>query len=182
MSTPIQTEPVHKITRELAHVIHADNLFVDRIRKISDNQFETEFTVDGRHSYLYENEAISNHVSGTSFLEVTRQLCKALSHLYYGVPIDSRFVLKNVSMEFSRWAKCGVPLYMHISVSAPPSASDSSTSSSFDVTLTNSQEGHELGLIKFSFSAFSQEVEHRLMSRQFNKPPIVEKIRSVPGP
>lgn len=178
----MQSESVLEITKELAHVIHDENLFVDRIRKIADNQFETEFTIDGRHPYLYENEAISNHVSGTSFLEVTRQLCKALSHLYYGVPIDSRFALNNVSLEFSRWAKCGVPLYMHISVTANQSASGSSSSSSFEVTLTNSQEGHQLGLIDFCFSTFSQEVEHRLMSRLYNKPPVVEKIKRVPAP
>lgn len=175
-------EHVQKITGELAHVIHADNLFVDRIRKIIDNQFETEFTIDGRHPYLYENEAISNHVSGTTLLEVTRQVCKALSHLYYDVPIHSRFVLKNVGIDYFRWAKCGVPLYMHISVSTDAAASGSSSSSSFNVTLCYSQEGYELGLIKISFSAISQEMEHRLMSRQYNKPPLLNKVKTVPAP
>lgn len=182
MNETKRIEDVYKITKELAHVIQAENLFVDRIRKITDNQFETEFTIDGRHPYLYENEAISNHVSGTTFLEATRQLCKAISHLYYGVPILSRFVLKSVSIDYFRWAKCGVPLYMHIAVSTDAPVSGLSSSSSFDATLTYSQEGYELGLIKISFSAISQEVEHRLMSRQYSKPPLLDKVKSVPSP
>ena len=35
---------------------------------------------------LYENPAIANHVSGTSFLDASRQLLKAISHLYYDIP------------------------------------------------------------------------------------------------
>ena len=180
MNDQSRIEPVFNVTRELAHVIQADNLFVDRIRKIADHQFETEFTVDGLHPYLYENEAISNHVSGTSFLEVTRQICKALSHLYYDVPINSRFALKNVNMEFLRWAKCGVPVYTHLSVVSKGSALGAWQSSSFNVTLAFAQEGRDLGMIKFSFAAMTKELEDRLMSRQYNKPPVIENMKSVP--
>ena len=74
------------------------------------------FAIDGTHPYLYENPAIANHVSGTTFIDMGRQLLKAISHLYYDAPIDSRFVLHNVDIEFLRWAKLGVDIEVTVTV------------------------------------------------------------------
>ena len=105
------------ITKQLAHIVNDENLFVDRIRKIDENIYESEFIIAGDHPYLYENSAISNHVSGTSLLDVTRQLCKAMSHIYYDVPINCRFVMQNTQMDFFGWTKCSVPIYILLDVS-----------------------------------------------------------------
>ena len=170
---------IQKITKELAHVSRDENLFVDRIRKIKDNIFETEFTISGDHPYLYENIAISNHVSGTSFLDITRQLCKAMSHLYYEVPLLCRFVMQNTEMQFNGWTKCSVPIYMQLNAQVEKRILGGFISPTFDVVLTYFQEGHELGSIKVKFSAFSHDIEEKLMSRQYRRKPNLDKIRHV---
>jgi len=73
-----------EITKELAHVVREENLFVHQVRPTGvPGQYESEFTVDGAHPYLYENQAIANHVSGTSFLDTSRQLLKAICHHFW---------------------------------------------------------------------------------------------------
>jgi hypothetical protein len=171
--------PIEKITKELAHIVNDENLFVDRIRKIDERAFETEFSVQGDHPYLYENSAISNHVSGTSLLDITRQVCKAMSHIYFGVPISCRFVMQNTHMEFNGWTKCAVPVYMLLNVDVERRLLGGFMSPTFDVTLTYFQEGHELGVIKVKFSAFSHDIEEKLMSRQYRRKPNIDNIKLV---
>ena len=101
---------MEKITKEYAHVVGDENLFVHKVARLAPHKFESEFTIDGTHAYLYENPAIANHVSGTTFLDTSRQLLKAITHLFYDVPLTNRFVIRSVSMDFTRWAKMGVPI------------------------------------------------------------------------
>lgn len=166
---------VETITKQLAHIVKDENLFIDRIRKICDDRFELEFTIQGDHSYLYENSAISNHVSGTTFLDVTRQLCKAMSHIYYDVPTNCRFVMQNTQMDFFGWTKCAIPIYILLDVSVERRLLGGFMSPTFEVKLCYSQEGYELGTINVKFSAFSHEIEEKLMSRQYRRKPNVQK-------
>ena len=96
---------VMQITKEYAHVMREENLFVHEVTQIAQNQFKSGFTVDGTHSYLYENSSIANHVSGTTFLDISRQLLKAITHFFYSAPVSNRFVIRSVEMDFTRWAK-----------------------------------------------------------------------------
>jgi hypothetical protein len=179
MSNEKESFQVEAITKQLAHIVKDENLFVDRIRKIDENIYESEFIIAGDHPYLYENSAISNHVSGTSFLDVTRQLCKAMSHIYYDVPINCRFVMQNTQMDFFGWTKCSIPIYILLDVSVEKRLLGGFMSPTFEVKLSYSQEGYELGTIYVKFSAFSHEIEEKLMSRQYRRKPIDEKIRTV---
>ena len=171
---------VEKITKELAHIVRDENLFVDRIRKINDSSYESEFIITGDHPYLYENSVISNHVSGTSFLDVTRQLCKAMSHIYYDVPINCRFVMQTTQMDFFGWTKCSLPIYILLDVAVQKRLLGGFMSPTFEVKLTYWQEGYELGIINVKFSAFSHDIEEKLMSRQYRRKPIEENIKIVP--
>ena len=159
------------ISKELAHVIDDANLFVHAIWKTGADQFETEFFVDGRHPYLYENRAIANHVSGTSFLDASRQLLKAMSHLYYDIPLENRFVIQNIQMDFIRWAKTGEPIRALVEASAQERALGGAPQSSFTGKVTFFQEGRQIGTIAGKFSTLSAAVEERLMSRQYRQTP-----------
>src|SRR6476646_1625193 len=110
---------LHIITPALAHVSCDANLLVRSVEAHGDEHtYRSVFTIDGAHPYLYENPAIANHVSGTTFIDMGRQLLKAISHLYYEAPIDSRFVLHNVDIEFMRWAKLGVDIEVIVTAEA----------------------------------------------------------------
>lgn len=171
---------VEKIDKKLAHIIQDENLFVDRIRKLDETHYESEFLIEGNHPYLYENFAISNHVSGTSFLDVMRQLCKAMSHIYFQVPLECRFVMQNTQMDFFGWTKCSVPIYILLEVSVERRLLGGFMSPTFEVKSSYSQEGYELGTINVKFSAFSPEVEEKLMKRQYRRTPIFDKLKSIP--
>ena len=163
--------PVMTISKQLAHVIDDANLFVHAIWKTGADQFETEFCVDGRHPYLYENPAIANHVSGTSFLDASRQLLKAMSHLYYDIPIENRFVMQNIQMDFLRWAKIGRPIHAIVEAAAQERMLGGAPQTSFTGKVTFFQEGRQIGTIAGKFSTLSAEVEERLMSRQYRQSP-----------
>jgi hypothetical protein len=167
------------ITKQLAHIVNDENMFVDIIINIDENIYESEFIIAGDHPYLYENSAISNHVYGTSLLDVTRQLCKAMSHIYYDVPINCRFVMQNTQMDFFGWTKCSVPIYILLDVSVERRLLGGFMSPTFEVKLSYSQEGYELGTINVKFSAFSHEIEEKLMSRQYRRKPNEQKMKTV---
>ncbi len=171
MNHPQAAVAVMTISKELAHVIKDENLFVQAILKTGADKFETEFCVDGRHPYLYENQAIANHVSGTSFLDASRQLLKAISHLYYGVPLENRFVMQNIQMDFLRWAKIGEPIRVIVEAIAQERTLGGVPSTSFTGKITFFQDGRQIGAIDGKFSTLSAEVEERLMSRQFRQSP-----------
>ena len=110
----------HTITPALAHVSCDENLLVRNVRAAAEpHTYRSWLIIDGTHPYLYENPAIANHVSGTTFIDMGRQLLKAITHLYYGTPLDSRFVLHNVDIEFLRWAKLGVAIEVTVSAEVP---------------------------------------------------------------
>src|SRR4051794_29755745 len=114
------TTTVHPITPELAHVSCEANLLTRNVQAGDEpHTYRSVFVVDGKHPYLYENPAIANHVSGTTFVDLGRQLLKAISHLYYDAPITSRFVLHTIDMEFLRWAKLGVDIHVKVVVEMP---------------------------------------------------------------
>jgi hypothetical protein len=92
----------HPITPALAHVSSVANLLVDNVTACAEpHTYRSVFAVDGTHPYLYENPAIAN---------MGRQLLKAISHIYYDIPMDSRFALHGIDIEFLRWARIAVDI------------------------------------------------------------------------
>lgn len=163
-----------EITKQLAHVIRDENLFVRSVNHTEvPDQYVSEFTVDGTHSYLYENPAIANHVSGTSFLDTTRQLLKAVSHLFYDVPVASRFVIRTVNMDFGRWAKTNVPIRAIADVKSRAANVSGHRCLTFTGQVRYFQEGRQIGAATGQFMAIPLEIEELLMGRQYAEPPLV---------
>jgi hypothetical protein len=163
---------IHTITPALAHVGRDANLLVRNVRAGADaHTYHSTFVVDGDHPYLYENPAIANHVSGTTFIDMGRQLLKAISHLYYGTPIDSRFVLHGIDIEFARWAKLGVEIAVTVGVELS-TARRGDAPRTCKAALEWRQEGHLIAHGKASFTSFSAALEAKLMTRQYAQPPV----------
>lgn len=161
------------ITKELAHVIQDENHFAVEVRSTgAPNQFESEFTVGGTHPYLYENQSLANHVSGTSFLDTGRQLFKAICHLFYDVPIDNRFVIRSVNMNFTRWAKLKVPIRALIDCQTETTTVRGKNCLTVSAQVTFFQEGREIGTSTGHFTTFPLEIENFLMQRQYRQAPV----------
>lgn len=161
------------ITKQLAHVTRDENLFVHEVERAPGGErFVSTFVVDGAHPYLYENPAIANHVSGTNFLDVSRQLLKAITHLYHDVPVENRFVIRTASMDFGRWAKLGVPIAVVADLTHRTATLRGHTCVHYDVQLAFHQEGRLTGTIAGSFSTFPAAVEDLLMERQYRQRPL----------
>lgn len=170
---------IHIITPSLAHVACDANLLVRNVQALPEaHTYESVFAVDGAHPYLYENPAIANHVSGTTFVDMGRQLLKAVSHLYYDVPLDTRFVLHNVDIEFMRWAKLEVDIEVTVTVEAAE-ARRADARRSFGAALVWRQEGHLCARARSRFTTFSAALEAKLMSRQYRETPATATLPSA---
>jgi hypothetical protein len=170
---------LHPITPALAHVSCDANLLVRNVRaSAEEHTYRSVFAIDGTHPYLYENPAIANHVSGTTFVDMGRQLLKAITHLYYGTPLDSRFVLHNVDIEFLRWAKLGVDIEVTVHVEVPD-ARRADAPRSCAAELVWRQEGHLVARARSRFTTFSAALEAKLMSRQYGQGPADAEQKSA---
>jgi hypothetical protein len=154
------------ISNEIAHVILDANRLVSNVRCISEHRYQSDFAVNGQHPYLYENPDIANHVSGTTYLDVSRQLMKAILHIYYAVPMDSRFTLQKISIEFFLWGRIGTTLSAVVSVKHP--AGKKSAYGHYKFRIEFLDQGQLLGLLICDATALSAEMESKLMSRQFS--------------
>ena len=178
MTTSLERDPMtttlHPITPALAHVGCAANLLVHAVEAgPGAHCYRSVFAVAGDHPYLYENPAIANHVSGTTFIDMGRQLLKAIAHLFYGLPLNSRFVLHGVDIEFLRWAKLGVDIEVTVVVEAT-AAKRTDAPRAFGATLVWHQEGHLIARARSRFTTFSNAMEARLMARQYGQAPCTE--------
>ena len=173
------TPTIHAISPALAHVSCEANLLVRAVQAGAEaHTYRSVFTIDGTHPYLYENPAIANHVSGTTFIDMGRQLLKAVAHLYYAVPLDCRFVLHNIDIEFLRWAKLGVPLELTVTA-ALADARRADAPRTCRSTLVWRQEGHLVARAEASFTSFSAALEAKLMARQYDQPPALDQLLSA---
>lgn len=157
------------ITNDLAHVIHEENRFVTEITCVGENRYQSDFIISGTHRYLYENPEIASHVSGTTFFEVSRQLMKAVGHIYYTVPLNSRFTLQKVSIEFVQWGRIGSTISAMISVRPPIGKTIIYGHYEFQIDYVDA--GQLLGRFIVDATALSSGAEKRLISKQFSDRP-----------
>lgn len=170
---------LHPITPALAHVSCDENLLVRSVEACAEpHTYRSVFAIDGSHPYLYENPAIANHVSGTTFVDMGRQLLKAISHLYYGVPIDSRFALHGIDIEFLRWAKLGVDIEVIVTAEMATTRRPDAPRACA-VTLAWRQQGHPVARARSSFTVFSAALEAKLMDRQYGQAPVDHELKSA---
>ena len=161
---------LHPISPELAHVGCAANLLVRSVQAYDHpHTYVSRFIVDGTHPYLYENPAIANHVSGTTFVDMGRQLLKAISHIYYDAPLSCRFVLHNINIDFVRWARIGVELELTVTAEMAAARRQDSPRTCRS-TLVWRQDGHLVARADASFTSMSAALEAKLMARQYDQP------------
>jgi acyl-CoA thioesterase FadM len=163
---------VKLIDRALAHVVNDENLLIHCVWATPEpDVFGSRFNVSGTHPYLYENAAIANHVTGTTFVDVGRQLLKSVAHLYYDVPLDVRFILHGIDIKYLRWVKLGVDINVRVKVFMDdrPRCELRHTC---DVELSFAQEGRQVVEAKTSFTTLSKHLEDKLMARQYAEPPL----------
>jgi hypothetical protein len=163
---------VHTITPALAHVTTNANLLVRSVQACAEEHtYRSVFAIDGAHPYLYENPAIANHVSGTTFIDMGRQLLKAISHLYYDAPIDSRFALHAIDIEFLRWTKLDVDVEVTVTAGvAETRRADAPRACT--ASLAWQQEGQPVARASARFTILPAALEARLMARQYGQPPL----------
>jgi len=170
---------LHPITPALAHVSCDANLLVRSVRACAEEHtYRSVFAIDGSHPYLYENPAIANHVSGTTFVDMGRQLLKAIAHLYYGTPLDNRFVLHGFDIEFLRWAKLGVAIEVTVSADVPD-ARRADAPRACAAAIEWRQEGHLVARARSRFTTFSAALEAKLMTRQYGQAPADAGLESA---
>jgi hypothetical protein len=162
---------VHTITPALAHVGCEENLLVRSVEAgAEEHTYRSVFSIDGAHPYLYENPAIANHVSGTTFIDMGRQLLKAISHLHYDAPMDSRFALHAIDIEFLRWTKLDVDVEVTVTVEMPEARRADAPRACL-ATLVWRQEGREVARARSRFTILSAALEAKLMARQYGQAP-----------
>jgi hypothetical protein len=88
---------------------------------------------------------------------------KAIGHLYYKVPIDSRFTLQKVEIEFKRWAQLKKLLKAKIEVSRP---NHEKPYGEYYFKISYYESNILLGVFSVSALALSSNAEKRLMKRQ----------------
>lgn len=157
----------HEVTNELAHVVESGNRFVSSVARVGKNEFESFFSIDGKHPYLYENPEIASHVSGTTFFDFSRQLMKAIGHLFYDVPLQARFALQKADIHFERFGRFNSNMLARVRVrrpigSKPPFGVYRFSLNFFDGAVF-------IGRFKVSATAMPVEVEERLIARQFSQ-------------
>jgi hypothetical protein len=94
-----------RIDCALVHRSHIEHVFISPIQVVSGEPelYEADVIVDQRHVFFYEHPL--DHVPGLLLVEAVRQMGTAVTHLYYGAPNDSAFVLNEMMIKFSQFAE-----------------------------------------------------------------------------
>jgi len=105
-----------RIECALVHRKYAEHVFISPIRFVPDAaaQYEAEVIIDQTHSFFYEHAL--DHVPGLLLVEGVRQMGTAVTHLYYGAPLDSAFVLNEMVIKFAQFAEHFAPLYIKMRI------------------------------------------------------------------
>ncbi|MFC2091056.1 AfsA-related hotdog domain-containing protein, partial [Bacteroidota bacterium] len=69
-----------------------------------------QVAVDINHPFFFEHAY--DHIPGMLFVEVGRQVGTAVSHLYYEVPHDVVFILKDITFNFINYGELNAPLFI----------------------------------------------------------------------
>lgn len=106
-----------KIDKKLVHKSKVENVCVSRIEQISleKEQYLSQVAVDLEHPFFFDHPY--DHIPGMLFVEVGRQVGTAVSHLFYQVPGDVVFVLKDINFSFNSYADLDAPLFISSAIS-----------------------------------------------------------------
>lgn len=94
-----------RIDTALVHKTHVEHVFISPIEVVpgETDLYEADVVVDQRHVFFYEHPL--DHVPGLLLVEAARQMGTAVTHMYYGAPRDSAFVLNEMMIKFAQFAE-----------------------------------------------------------------------------
>ena len=101
------------LDRALVHKRHDENVFVSRLQLVLEGEedvFAAQLLLDPGHAFFFEHPL--DHIPGLMLVEAARQAATAASHLYYGVPADSVFVLRDMAVDFAVFAELDQPTFV----------------------------------------------------------------------
>ena len=104
---------IPRLDRSLVHKSHDENVFVSRLERVLEGEedvFAAQFVLDSGHSFFFEHPL--DHVPGLMLIEAGRQAATAASHLYYGVPAGSVFILRDLAVDFTAFAELDQPVFV----------------------------------------------------------------------
>ncbi|WP_394821600.1 AfsA-related hotdog domain-containing protein [Pendulispora albinea] len=118
MSEPIlaAARRVIPIDKTLVHKTEIENVFVSDIHRVDGRSdlYEAEMVIDTEHAFFFEHPL--DHVPGLMLVEAVRQMGTAVSHIYYGAPKGSVFVLNDMRIVFSSFGELNEPLFMRMRI------------------------------------------------------------------
>jgi 2-oxo-3-(phosphooxy)propyl 3-oxoalkanoate synthase len=104
-------EPPPRLDRALVHKRQEENVFVSRIERVAgeEGSFLVQFALSADHPFFFEHPL--DHYPGLMLLEGARQAATAVTHLFYGVPLDSVFILRDLMIDFESFAELDEPVF-----------------------------------------------------------------------
>lgn len=82
------------------HKVNDDEMFLTRISRVSDSFFQAEFRNISDHHFYNDFTPCDNRVNPLFLLECARQVETYLSHVEFNIPLDSEFLLDNLSVVY----------------------------------------------------------------------------------
>ena len=100
-----------RLDRILVHKHEEENVFVSRLERIAgeDDSFLAQLALSADHGFFFEHPL--DHYPGLMLVEAGRQAATALTHLFYGVPLDAVFILRGLTIDFDSFAELGEPVF-----------------------------------------------------------------------
>ena len=107
------SQPLRRLDKTLVHKHREENVFVARIEQVEsgdEDSFIVQLFLESDHAFFFEHPL--DHYPGLMLVEAGRQAATALTHLFYGVPLDSMFILQGLSVDFTTFAELREPVFI----------------------------------------------------------------------
>ncbi|HSY49709.1 MAG TPA: AfsA-related hotdog domain-containing protein [Thermoanaerobaculia bacterium] len=103
---------IPRLDRSLVHKSRDENVFVSRLERVVEGEedvFAMQLFLDPEHAFFFEHPL--DHIPGLMLVEAGRQAATAASHIYYGVPAGSVFILRDLAVDFTAFADLDRPVF-----------------------------------------------------------------------
>lgn len=105
-----QPGKIVRIDKSLVHKYKEHNVLLSRVEKLNESIIIGEAVQDINQPFFYEHP--KDHVPGMYIIEAVRQMVTAVPHLYYGVLMDTPYILDELRAQFHKFAESNLPLFI----------------------------------------------------------------------
>jgi len=90
-----------KIDKKYVHKYWDENVVISNVSAVDEEKkiFRVKLIIDTTHKFFFDHSL--KHVPGILMLEASRQFATAVSHLYFGAPFNSQFILHSLGTTFT---------------------------------------------------------------------------------